>query len=1132
MRKLLILVIIAFPSFQANAQKHYNDVDTWLSALKSNDKKIQTDACYALRLSVKDTFNTVLTLLHELKGDNQLLIKNIAFVLGEYRLLPKLSISALVTLLRKNYSEDVMGNVALALSKFGKDAVPPLLLLLREQPPPISREPDCYYPFSLPAAYAAIALIEIGKPTLDAVKPESDLQNYWHSRSLSKYMSSHLIDNLSNSERANYYGVLKPYMDMCNTVLVDTSLVNLYRRNMARNKFLHDKAFEIFNDTLKLSVSIKIIKHLIEKFSNAEMTDLINNLSINIIKRDSLFSSLAELISKSRNITLLKALNQKVQDGMKDDEDLITVNLHALNQFSALLQNKNRDLIKRSLALLSKLRPDNKNNIDINAPVLNSLIKITKISDVAIQEGAYKVLGNYVIVPEVKQHILNGIGSDNKMIAIACLCASDNISNYDSDLIVACLKELPKKPIDFYTQDQTQTFNEIAYELLIKRIGKLDTSAATLVIDKIVPLLEDTVYLPKIESAKGERFLGLIFQSLLKMGAAGMKRASKYISHPDNRYPLSLASVIDDGYRTIPNSLWFEVVQKLLIYQNVKVQTVLLKQLSQIKLGPPGYILLEPLLKKLDDLPNLPLGEKPEADDFKKLWQGKEGLPQENILKALASIGDTIIPKLVENYTQNSHSIQLLELLLSYSCNQHPLITSVLNKAVNSSLPKERIIAFKHLSSCPLNVQQYLQILRADFKNKHDKELIITSLKAIQTAGSKASMLKKDLVEIINNPHQYFDSSHQRDYEQHFAVVRIRKEALFALINTSIIDTAVKLEPNKGWLNSFFIEEREPQVVVVGNRVPKLPISDTIVVNELIKLTGDNDQMTKSYAYKFLGLLDSASPVIEGILIKGLYNQHLEVSTVAAQAILGLEIAPEKYGSLITKALNDSYIEQYIDNAFSYIREVYSKGCMFAPPILPETFPQLTWPPAPSSTRDIIPANLFSKESNLGQVYSKLTTALKRCNYDEYKIFEVKDGFALLTKLERIKKDGSPYNEERWTRQQLTPISISEYIKSLFWGAEGHFRVFLFAVTSMAYFPDNGKPLLKPNSADDLFRQGSAVLPKEIAILPFTNMYVHALVYQFYKKDGGEANILYNLGEVIPTMKQLTATHIIDYLSR
>lgn len=186
-------------------------------------------------------------------------------------------------------------------------------------------------------------------------------------------------------------------------------------------------------------------------------------------------------------------------------------------------------------------------------------------------------------------------------------------------------------------------------------------------------------------------------------------------------------------------------------------------------------------------------------------------------------------------------------------------------------------------------------------------------------------------------------------------------------------------------------------------------------------------------------------------------------------------------------------------------------------PKIAHTTPQLfPWPPPVPSATEVLPHSRFGDRkrfSKLKDVAEYLTRQLQEAEYSDLRFYRIKDsGFAILTRLEQINRDGHPLpGAERWPdydrlgRLELRrpPRSLGEYFVSLFFPEDAHtlqearYRLFAIAVT-----PDAIRPNPKEKISTELVRrwvsEGDPTLDRTISEKPFKSSYdVTVLVYEF-----------------------------------
>lgn len=172
-------------------------------------------------------------------------------------------------------------------------------------------------------------------------------------------------------------------------------------------------------------------------------------------------------------------------------------------------------------------------------------------------------------------------------------------------------------------------------------------------------------------------------------------------------------------------------------------------------------------------------------------------------------------------------------------------------------------------------------------------------------------------------------------------------------------------------------------------------------------------------------------------------------------------------------------------------------------------WPEFPWPPPRASAFHNIPNNLLLTQDmtfTLGDIASKLEDALQYVGYTENTYLSVPDGFALVTRLEQINRNGtSKAISERYSIgvRSLTKFSLGQYINALFNAREGFYRVIVFIVTPYPF--SQAEQTVSREQADEWLRSGVNKLPFKIARIPYANNYsCTALIYEFVQKGMAE----------------------------
>jgi len=172
----------------------------------------------------------------------------------------------------------------------------------------------------------------------------------------------------------------------------------------------------------------------------------------------------------------------------------------------------------------------------------------------------------------------------------------------------------------------------------------------------------------------------------------------------------------------------------------------------------------------------------------------------------------------------------------------------------------------------------------------------------------------------------------------------------------------------------------------------------------------------------------------------------------------------------------------------------------------PDEFPAFPWPPPKASAMANLPNKFFrtSEEEivHLQDVDSRLSDALDSAGYVEKSYYAVPDGFALVARLEQINTDGKPKSgSDRWA-VEVGPVhefSLSAYLRALFTGEPGYFRLIVFIVTSQP-FSQSDKTISRSEVIGWL-SGGFNKIPAEVGMRLYSKEHnCTALIYEFEKK--------------------------------
>ena len=172
------------------------------------------------------------------------------------------------------------------------------------------------------------------------------------------------------------------------------------------------------------------------------------------------------------------------------------------------------------------------------------------------------------------------------------------------------------------------------------------------------------------------------------------------------------------------------------------------------------------------------------------------------------------------------------------------------------------------------------------------------------------------------------------------------------------------------------------------------------------------------------------------------------------------------------------------------------------------------------TSRKEIPSDLLSNGgSTQGSIAQKLEKAMIQSGYDRApSYFWTRGGFAIATPLEHVDPDGHPLKgNARWSvRPGLDRgFSLSTYLKALFLGDPGHYRVIVFVVSDVPIVPASKPP--SQQEVQDWETTGGDRLPSKLAELPYTTAHkTVALIYEFERRTRSEQASLKINSEVGP----------------
>jgi HEAT repeat protein len=202
----------------------------------------------------------------------------------------------------------------------------------------------------------------------------------------------------------------------------------------------------------------------------------------------------------------------------------------------------------------------------------------------------------------------------------------------------------------------------------------------------------------------------------------------------------------------------------------------------------------------------------------------------------------------------------------------------------------------------------------------------------------------------------------------------------------------------------------------------------------------------------------------------------------------------------------------------------------------PVVLPPFPWPPWHCyDRRRLVRQALGDDRTQLRKVHQYLLRALERAGFRENRLFQVglypENGFVLLTRLERVHEDGTPFpNKRRWgggAEPGLGSFSLVEQLGSLYRDSAGHYRMIAFAVTRDVEVPSSGTAP-RVGEIEALFPQGLrdvTVLPDPVGGIEFAGFHAHVLIYQF-ERTTAEGSRLVAPGEGPPETPRTAEGHL------
>jgi HEAT repeat protein len=314
----------------------------------------------------------------------------------------------------------------------------------------------------------------------------------------------------------------------------------------------------------------------------------------------------------------------------------------------------------------------------------------------------------------------------------------------------------------------------------------------------------------------------------------------------------------------------------------------------------------------------------------------------------------------------------------------------------------------------------------------------------------------------------------------------------------------------------------------IASAIEKTGTTNEKFVGPLLAQLSNKDMSARRDAATALGQFGLFRDRIVPRLLEKLNDPSEFVRDHCFEALATLVTDPAKFDPLFRKLTNDKLVNSSLSIFFSDLQQAIHPGPLPSAAGLGE-LPPFPWPPPRYSSigtfgRDFDRKLIGDDDTTLGTVYQRLYDALTLCDSNfESGLFRTPGGFALLSKMERIAQDGTPFaGKQRWVLGKIPPQSLSDLLTQLFLEKPGFFRVIAFVVTDQINFEQGNEEL--PD-----FHRGGTVLPPGIASLTMKGRQCYALVYSFEKRAGSSATNLSH--ESLNAKLHLAKAGLLDALS-
>lgn len=174
--------------------------------------------------------------------------------------------------------------------------------------------------------------------------------------------------------------------------------------------------------------------------------------------------------------------------------------------------------------------------------------------------------------------------------------------------------------------------------------------------------------------------------------------------------------------------------------------------------------------------------------------------------------------------------------------------------------------------------------------------------------------------------------------------------------------------------------------------------------------------------------------------------------------------------------------------------------------------PSMKWPPPLPSAFALLQPILFEDDHTLYDVAGHVQEALARRGYSDMSWYIIPNGFAVVTRCERISDTGAPLDHPRFSSdiERIHEFSLRGMLSALFRAPRGRFRVLLVAVTS-----DPASIVGRTDDRDgdtltNLSRFGGFAIPEELNDSPRNGHSAFILFYELSKRGDRDLEVVHD----------------------